>query len=153
MERTDGADRATAWFAPQGHARGGAAIARLGRGSARPDSGRVAAEAGAGCCSACERRPSVAGAAADGSAAEKKSLHAIERDSEENRKRREEFLQRLQTIPPEKLIFLDESGVTTQMTDRKSTRLNSSHLGISYAVFCLKKKNKHQTQLLRSELG
>src|SRR5262245_64698897 len=28
--------------------------------------------------------------------------------------------------------------------DRKSTRLNSSHLGISYAVFCLKKKNKHQ---------
>src|ERR1035438_1305788 len=25
-------------------------------------------------------------------------------------------------------------------TDRKSTRLNSSHLGISYAVFCLKKK-------------
>src|SRR5947199_1414909 len=27
-------------------------------------------------------------------------------------------------------------------TDRKSTRLNSSHLGISYAVFCLKKKKK-----------
>src|SRR5258705_1964109 len=26
------------------------------------------------------------------------------------------------------------------LTDRKSTRLNSSHLGISYAVFCLKKK-------------
>src|SRR5262245_65350141 len=29
--------------------------------------------------------------------------------------------------------------------DRKSTRLNSSHLGISYAVFCLKKKNKTET--------
>src|SRR5205814_5405669 len=28
-------------------------------------------------------------------------------------------------------------------SDRKSTRLNSSHLGISYAVFCLKKKKKH----------
>src|SRR5437899_3597908 len=28
--------------------------------------------------------------------------------------------------------------------DRKSTRLNSSHLGISYAVFCLKKKNSRQ---------
>src|SRR5437899_9521182 len=27
------------------------------------------------------------------------------------------------------------------LEDRKSTRLNSSHLGISYAVFCLKKKN------------
>src|SRR5262245_62948467 len=30
--------------------------------------------------------------------------------------------------------------------DRKSTRLNSSHLGISYAVFCLKKKKKHKKQ-------
>src|ERR1035438_4509216 len=29
-------------------------------------------------------------------------------------------------------------------TDRKSTRLNSSHLGISYAVFCLKKKSAPQ---------
>src|SRR2546426_4122204 len=30
--------------------------------------------------------------------------------------------------------------------DRKSTRLNSSHLVISYAVFCLKKKKKHKTK-------
>src|SRR5262245_63521304 len=30
-------------------------------------------------------------------------------------------------------------------SDRKSTRLNSSHLGISYAVFCLKKKKKSKT--------
>src|ERR1035438_10321897 len=29
------------------------------------------------------------------------------------------------------------------LADRKSTRLNSSHLGISYAVFCLKKKKEH----------
>src|SRR5438477_6184287 len=29
-----------------------------------------------------------------------------------------------------------------QKRDRKSTRLNSSHMSISYAVFCLKKKNK-----------
>src|SRR3989475_9417656 len=29
--------------------------------------------------------------------------------------------------------------------DRKSTRLNSSHSQISYAVFCLKKKNRHPT--------
>src|SRR5262245_63348347 len=29
--------------------------------------------------------------------------------------------------------------------DRKSTRLNSSHLGISYAVFCMKKKTKKHT--------
>src|SRR5205814_10531271 len=31
---------------------------------------------------------------------------------------------------------------STTARDRKSTRLNSSHLGISYAVFCLKKKKK-----------
>src|SRR2546426_9087985 len=33
------------------------------------------------------------------------------------------------------------------ITDRKSTRLNSSHLVISYAVFCLKKKNDIQVPL------
>src|SRR5256885_8742083 len=33
-----------------------------------------------------------------------------------------------------------------QHEDRKSTRLNSSHLVISYAVFCLKKKKKHIRQ-------
>src|SRR5690606_41847418 len=31
------------------------------------------------------------------------------------------------------------------LQDRKSTRLNSSHVKISYAVFCLKKKKKHKT--------
>src|SRR5690625_4871339 len=31
--------------------------------------------------------------------------------------------------------------------DRKSTRLNSSHVAISYAVFCLKKKKQNKTQL------
>src|SRR5439155_23090689 len=33
-------------------------------------------------------------------------------------------------------------GSDTGCGDRKSTRLNSSHVAISYAVFCLKKKNK-----------
>src|SRR5690349_23026258 len=32
-----------------------------------------------------------------------------------------------------------------RLGDRKSTRLNSSHVEISYAVFCLKKKKKKQT--------
>src|SRR5256885_11506249 len=35
--------------------------------------------------------------------------------------------------------------------DRKSTRLNSSHLVISYAVFCLKKKNKNSTHSTNSK--
>src|SRR5436853_5971878 len=42
---------------------------------------------------------------------------------------------------PRRLHTTDEDrGAGHQ--DRKSTRLNSSHLGISYAVFCLKKKKK-----------
>src|SRR5256885_3603448 len=36
-------------------------------------------------------------------------------------------------------------------TDRKSTRLNSSHLVISYAVFCLKKKTKPRPPLAPGE--
>src|SRR5438045_5505462 len=42
-----------------------------------------------------------------------------------------------------------DQGVRTVLgLDRKSTRLNSSHLGISYAVFCLKKKNKDNKPLI-----
>src|SRR5437899_9535832 len=39
------------------------------------------------------------------------------------------------------LVLPDTAKEKPQAADRKSTRLNSSHLGISYAVFCLKKKN------------
>src|SRR5947207_4961315 len=39
------------------------------------------------------------------------------------------------------LVRLDDRG------DRKSTRLNSSHTVISYAVFCLKKKNRENWRL------
>lgn len=54
--------------------------------------------------------------ATDGITTQKKSFHATERDSEANRQQRKEFLAQIATIPPEKLKFLDESGVTTQMT-------------------------------------
>src|SRR5437660_9748550 len=37
--------------------------------------------------------------------------------------------------------------VEGQQLDRKSTRLNSSHVAISYAVFCLKKKNKNHIDI------
>src|SRR5437899_3877249 len=37
-----------------------------------------------------------------------------------------------------------ENDIDIFKEDRKSTRLNSSHLGISYAVFCLKKKKEEQ---------
>src|SRR5438552_5687733 len=42
----------------------------------------------------------------------------------------------------EKLMYLDVIGAPVAL-DRKSTRLNSSHQIISYAVFCLKKKTTH----------
>src|SRR5262245_62637773 len=50
-------------------------------------------------------------------------------------------------------VQLDDAAL-----DRKSTRLNSSHLGISYAVFCLKKKRRklpseHQERRLSVELA
>src|SRR5699024_11844376 len=35
------------------------------------------------------------------------------------------------------VIAIQETGITGGFTDRKSTRLNSSHVSISYAVFCL----------------
>src|SRR3712207_9589657 len=37
-------------------------------------------------------------------------------------------------------------GFSCVTSDRKSTRLNSSHANISYAVFCLKKKKKNELQ-------
>src|SRR5205814_78606 len=52
-----------------------------------------------------------------------------------------EIIGELQKMDPRDLLaFARMTGTVTQ--DRKSTRLNSSHLGISYAVFCLKKKKK-----------
>ena len=46
----------------------------------------------------------------------KKSLHATERDTEENREKRAEFVAELRTVALEQLVYLDESGVSTQMT-------------------------------------
>src|SRR5436853_1156132 len=43
-------------------------------------------------------------------------------------------------LPRDAVLVLEPAA--SLRLDRKSTRLNSSHLGISYAVFCLKKKIK-----------
>src|SRR5207244_7145930 len=51
----------------------------------------------------------------------------------------EEMQQQLQSM------FQNLGGNRTRTRKQKSTRLNSSHQIISYAVFCLKKKNKQQT--------
>src|SRR5690606_41373127 len=51
---------------------------------------------------------------------------------------------------------LNSSAVTLDKTirpvDRKSTRLNSSHVKISYAVFCLKKKKIHKNYKMKSKI-
>src|SRR2546422_2107396 len=44
---------------------------------------------------------------------------------------------------------LDHSELRHALIDRKSTRLNSSHGYISYAVFCLKKKKNNNTKYTR----
>src|SRR5256885_5494050 len=49
------------------------------------------------------------------------------------------------TVSPQLLRLGQRGGdLLVAQQDRKSTRLNSSHLVISYAVFCLKKKNNYQ---------
>src|SRR5437867_8578988 len=52
-----------------------------------------------------------------------------------------EYLHEQSDIPDEKTRL---SGEVCESLDRKSTRLNSSHRTISYAVFCLKKKKIKQ---------
>src|SRR2546430_13199936 len=49
---------------------------------------------------------------------------------------------RLHAVPP--FLHFDHHRLNGDDRDRKSTRLNSSHSQISYAVFCLKKKKKKQ---------
>src|SRR3712207_8249240 len=52
--------------------------------------------------------------------------------------------------PAERAPGRDPEGRSyASYADRKSTRLNSSHANISYAVFCLKKKNKYEVHRCR----
>src|SRR5438105_6582853 len=48
---------------------------------------------------------------------------------------------------PARLPGLGDGVLDGGVEDRKSTRLNSSHEWISYAVFCLKKKKKHNNRI------
>src|SRR5699024_11471323 len=53
---------------------------------------------------------------------------------------------RMAVIIADQVLRIGKNGTAAGhvFLDRKSTRLNSSHVSISYAVFCLKKKNKKQ---------
>src|SRR3712207_8805936 len=50
-------------------------------------------------------------------------------------------------------LLLDHAGYAAGLSDRKSTRLNSSHANISYAVFCLKKKYHGLSAVARDRPG
>src|SRR2546422_8459052 len=61
---------------------------------------------------------------------------------------RERFAAWLRSVSPTQghmAVMLTEMALSGTPIDRKSTRLNSSHGYISYAVFCLKKKNDHSS--------
>src|SRR5256886_7530336 len=49
----------------------------------------------------------------------------------------------LRERPELKILIIEKAAAFSRRVDRKSTRLNSSHSQISYAVFCLKKKKQH----------
>src|SRR5947208_11195584 len=69
-------------------------------------------------------------------------LHNTLTRTEEEFQPAEDMLVRLYTCGPTVYDYAHIGNFRT--LDRKSTRLNSSHQIISYAVFCLKKKNKDQ---------
>src|SRR5256885_11946013 len=64
---------------------------------------------------------------------------------------RRSFVGRHAGSPPAAKVFAERASFA-QRQDRKSTRLNSSHLVISYAVFCLKKKSNKSTRSISSDL-
>src|SRR5260221_9799419 len=60
----------------------------------------------------------------------------------------------IRTLPtdPQEGSVLSPKEEAGRVRDRKSTRLNSSHTVISYAVFCLKKKKQHEKAQLSTSL-
>jgi len=110
------ADRAQKIYSRSQVSSGSGRACGSGVGSARRNLVRVAGRVAAPLRASLRHGVPLAGSPADGNPAEKKSLHAAERDTEANHKRREEFVHTLGSIPRDKLIFLDESGVSTQMT-------------------------------------
>src|SRR3989454_5606934 len=73
-----------------------------------------------------------------GQASDEESLNAHE--GELLTEQLEELVGRPVPVRYEKVFSSGEGDLVRRLPDRKSTRLNSSHLVISYAVFCLKKK-------------
>src|SRR5205814_3534516 len=76
--------------------------------------------------------------------------HRAERARRPAHRAHERVRQVFHRVVPEQIVVDDFAEAVVDRVrritkDRESTRLNSSHLGISYAVFCLKKKKKQST--------
>ena len=115
---TDGASSAAARSAEPGDRDGGESVAEPVEGTTGSDAGGVAAGGVGSRGGAVQCAASVAGVATDAVAVEKKSLRAQEQDTPENRQRRQAWREQVSQLDPQRLVFLDESGVTTQMTRR-----------------------------------
>src|SRR2546426_2055605 len=74
---------------------------------------------------------------------ERQSLEKLKGEIKEKKQKTEEA-QRKEASVLQQIEEADHRIRLRREEDRKSTRLNSSHLVISYAVFCLKKKKKKQ---------
>src|SRR5439155_10118042 len=70
------------------------------------------------------------------------SEHEEKNLTEEEKDLIERLLEDTRTSPG--IARIARNPLLLTLLDRKSTRLNSSHVAISYAVFCLKKKNHHE---------
>src|SRR5690606_17611939 len=70
------------------------------------------------------------------------SLPVAERDAAK-RQFKADVRKHVDDIAAKYIVEGETSDGAVMFLDRKSTRLNSSHVKISYAVFCLKKKKKH----------
>src|SRR5690625_6375773 len=68
-------------------------------------------------------------------------LEMVHTRAEMMRALREELHNREYVEVETPMLQVQHGGAAARHRDRKSTRLNSSHVAISYAVFCLKKKN------------
>jgi len=117
----NGASRAggtAAWAGEQSHGSRGTAVANLGTAATRLDAGRTAAAALGETAISDQHRAAMGCAAGTATATQKKSLHAQEQDTPEARQRRQAWREQVSQIDPGGLVFLDASGVTTEMTRR-----------------------------------
>ena len=67
-------------------------------------------------------------AEADGSASQKKSLHTAEQDSDRVKAQRQFWQREAGQIDPAQLVFVDESGVTTDLTRRYGRALHGARV-------------------------